>query len=348
MNNRQKPSRSFNTVKHSNREGRIKRYERGRMLLLAIFAIAAAIFLTLFVFLIASIANAVGNRLPAKDPTNNSVTTTDRGDADQDPPADAVVYVQGSQDNQNIYIGPLIEVNADHEYTAFDREENKLINMYQNISKDEDGSNNCQFLDGHLLMHKTAFSAFDELAKAYVKAEGSRDLLVATAYRTYEEQAGKQFPQGHSDYHTGYLLELKRAVFEGSTPTAPLDEDGWLYSNAHKYGFVSRYPDGKESITGISDYTYAFRYVGVAHATYMYKYDYCLEEYLDLLRNNHSGSANSLKITDDSGNAYEVYYAPANSGDITLLELPSNYHYEISGDNTSGFVVTVLLNSPKA
>ena len=58
----------------------------------------------------------------------------------------------------------------------------------------------------------------------------------------------------------------------------------WLANNAHKYGFVMRYPDAKSDITGVSGYESAYRYVGVAHATYMYNNNLCLEEYVSYLK----------------------------------------------------------------
>ncbi len=53
----------------------------------------------------------------------------------------------------------------------------------------------------------------------------------------------------------------------------------WLAENAHKYGFILRYPQGKEDITGISYEPWHFRYVGVENAQIIYEKQICLEEY---------------------------------------------------------------------
>ena len=52
----------------------------------------------------------------------------------------------------------------------------------------------------------------------------------------------------------------------------------WLSENSYKYGFVLRYPSGKEDITSIEFEPWHFRYVGVDAATFMVQNDICLEE----------------------------------------------------------------------
>ena len=55
---------------------------------------------------------------------------------------------------------------------------------------------------------------------------------------------------------------------------------GWLEENAHKYGFILRYPEGKTEITGIEYEPWHYRYVGTEHATAITEQGICLEEYL--------------------------------------------------------------------
>lgn len=61
---------------------------------------------------------------------------------------------------------------------------------------------------------------------------------------------------------------------------AETEEYQWLLSNAHKYGFVLRYPEGKEEITGVDFKPYHWRFVGINAAKEMKKSGQCLEEYL--------------------------------------------------------------------
>ena len=54
---------------------------------------------------------------------------------------------------------------------------------------------------------------------------------------------------------------------------------GWLTENAYKYGFVLRYPPGKQKITGTSYEPWHYRYVGEEAAKEIYERGICLEEY---------------------------------------------------------------------
>ncbi len=55
----------------------------------------------------------------------------------------------------------------------------------------------------------------------------------------------------------------------------------WLRENAHKYGFIKRYPADKVEITGISNERWHYRYVGKEIAEIIFKENLCLEEYID-------------------------------------------------------------------
>ena len=72
---------------------------------------------------------------------------------------------------------------------------------------------------------------------------------------------------------------------------------------------------------------------------------YCLEDYLTLLK-QYPYSGQHLRFKADNGITYEIYYVPASTGkELTEIPVPqdSTYTYEISGDNDSGFIVTVTL-----
>ena len=98
---------------------------------------------------------------------------------------------------------------------------------------------------------------------------------------------------GTSEHHTGLCVDLITTEmtnlwnYGSETPSNPYDKGfaetsafTWLKANAHKYGFVLRYPENKTGITGYSYESWHYRYVGVEHATKMYEQGICLEEYL--------------------------------------------------------------------
>ncbi len=83
---------------------------------------------------------------------------------------------------------------------------------------------------------------------------------------------------GHSEHQTGLAFDINKAnsSFEG-TPEA-----NWLAENCYKYGFIIRYPQGKEHITGYIYEPWHVRYLGVETATAVYNSGLCLEEYLGI------------------------------------------------------------------
>ncbi len=91
-----------------------------------------------------------------------------------------------------------------------------------------------------------------------------------------EAEAKKITPQaGCSESQTGLLIELSNGekTFTGS------EAEKWLDRYAVNYGFVLRYPEGKEDSTGMNYNPQLFRYVGKEHALNMRRYGMTLNEY---------------------------------------------------------------------
>jgi len=81
---------------------------------------------------------------------------------------------------------------------------------------------------------------------------------------------------GTSEHETGLAIDVGSDVGEEAQNALWT----WLSENAHKYGFIIRYPENKIDITGISNEPWHLRYVGVDAATAMHESGQCLEEYL--------------------------------------------------------------------
>lgn len=60
------------------------------------------------------------------------------------------------------------------------------------------------------------------------------------------------------------------------------NEFEWMRENAHKFGFIMRYPKNREHITRFKYEPWHYRYVGIPTATYIYENDLTLEEYLKI------------------------------------------------------------------
>ena len=87
---------------------------------------------------------------------------------------------------------------------------------------------------------------------------------------------------GTSEHELGLAVDFNsvETSFENS------EQFQWLKANAEKYGFILRYTKEKQSITGVIYEPWHYRYVGEKHAKKINQLGFCLEEYIDYLKNN--------------------------------------------------------------
>lgn len=83
---------------------------------------------------------------------------------------------------------------------------------------------------------------------------------------------------GFSEHQTGLVVDVDngKEYYENFENT---DEFKWLKNNSYKYGFILRYPQKKESITGYSYESWHYRYVGYDIAKQIYEQDITFDEY---------------------------------------------------------------------
>ena len=87
---------------------------------------------------------------------------------------------------------------------------------------------------------------------------------------------------GYSDHQTGLAVDVgfyRNGVYDANFNIDDyLEEFAWIRENAHKYGFIVRYPEDKEEITGYIYEPWHLRYVGNI-APFLVKHNLTLEEY---------------------------------------------------------------------
>lgn len=123
-------------------------------------------------------------------------------------------------------------------------------------------------------------------------------LIAKSGYRSYETQAalyqryvqlnGVEYANrisakpGHSEHQTGLAIDL--ASMENhqqlNQSFAQTTEGKWLAQHAHEYGFILRYPTGRESDTGYAYEPWHFRYVGEEVASLLNAQNWILEDYV--------------------------------------------------------------------
>ncbi len=138
----------------------------------------------------------------------------------------------------------------------------------------------------------TCRAQFDKLSAA-AAAEGL-NIYLSSGFRSYSYQSriynnyvsiyGQEKADtfsarpGHSEHQTGLAIDVN-TITDSFANTA---EAAWLAAHAHEYGFIIRYPKGKEHITGYKYEPWHIRYLGVDTATAVYNSGLTLEEYLGI------------------------------------------------------------------
>lgn len=136
-----------------------------------------------------------------------------------------------------------------------------------------------------MLIDKETLSAYTKLFNASLL--DNIQLTVFSAYRSYEYQESLYNKEdnsfvaapGTSEHQTGTALDISNINTGLTIHFDETKESIWLQNNAYKYGFVQRYPKGKEHITGYPYESWHYRYVGVKIAKIIFEQNLTLEEY---------------------------------------------------------------------
>ena len=146
---------------------------------------------------------------------------------------------------------------------------------------------------GSQKVREVAYNAFLDMWNA-AEQEGYY-LMINSSYRSYQDQeavynnykssSGQKYADsiaarpGSSEHQTGLAIDIFSKTNTNRNSFIDSPEAKWLEDNAHKYGFILRYPEDKVDITGYSYESWHFRYVGEDIATYIYEHDITFEEY---------------------------------------------------------------------
>lgn len=206
----------------------------------------------------------------------------------------------------------------------------------------------------NILMEMRSAALLTQLMAA---VSGKKMIVPVSGYRTREEQIqiykdalrqhGQVFTKkyvalpGTSEHQTGLAIDLGENIEPidlicPSFPYTGVFAD--FRRKAAQYGFIERYQQDKEHITGIAHEPWHFRYVGYPHAVIMEQNGLCLEEYIDFIKDYpYGGKPYRLK---DEIKEVEVYYKKSD-GEKTEVHFKDNDCYQISGNNEEGYIITV-------
>lgn len=213
-------------------------------------------------------------------------------------------YYNDNNDNELKHIIAIVNVKSNYEHydneavvnSDTDKENLLLVNKYTKLREDyvPETLTNIPLtyaFDSNQTTEEV-LDAFKDMWSAAKKEELT--LIVNSSYRDYASQDevwkyyddiyGEDYADsiaarpGFSEHQTGLALDI---TTYGATKTTfeETDEFKWLDKNAHKYGFILRYPKEKEDITGYAYESWHYRYVGVDAATEIKKLGITFDEY---------------------------------------------------------------------
>lgn len=192
-----------------------------------------------------------------------------------------------------------VNANIDYEYYTNIKEADLtkkdliLVNKYYQLSEDYVPENLVEIEDGYYATKVTS--------DAYLKMKQDAQkqglsLAITSAYRSYNtqdilynrytNQNGKTWADnysarpGHSEHQTGLALDItsNSSNFDTFENTK---EYQWLKNNSYKYGFILRYQQDTEDITGYHYESWHYRYVGTEIATKIFNENITYEEYYE-------------------------------------------------------------------
>lgn len=233
---------------------------------------------------------------------------------------------------ENIHAGSLILVNREHAL-----KENGLSVMCAPFSEQPE-----------IRMEENAGTY---LQKIFRYLSGNEEITGVSGYRTKKEQEeifeeslkenGRIFTEtyvafpGCSEHQTGLAIDLAKKAenIDFICPEFPYEGICQEFrEHAAEFGFIERYPKEKESVTGIGEEPWHFRYVGVPHAQIIKEQGMVLEEYAKWLKQFSEEKPFQWQN-------YRIYFVKGQAE--TCIEIPDETKYCISGNNVDGFVVTL-------
>lgn len=174
--------------------------------------------------------------------------------------------------------------------------EKVLVNKYyyldENYVPDNLETIDTKYASSNMRLVKPAKEAFESLSKR--AQEENLQIIAMSTYRSYQYQVNlyNRYAKedgvekadtysgrpGHSEHQTGLAVDVYNKK-ENYTNFGKTKEYEWMQQHAHEYGFILRFPEGKEKETGYEVEEWHYRYVGVEIATYIKEHNITLEEY---------------------------------------------------------------------
>lgn len=234
-------------------------------------------------------------------------------------------YTTIQKEQNSIHSGQLLQLDNYHAFTG----------TVGTLTGFEQKNNNYRLKHMALQVQAPVVDAMNEMADAYYAFSGRADLMIYSTTEAYAAE-GSLYPDILPDRSTGYCIDLAFLNTDGSISKITDMNNGWLKENAHYFGFIFSYTETNQSETGIASAPYHLRYVGKAHACLMYDSHMDFNIYLNALQSYTAGNSYPYEMQNVS-----IYYVKAEASGMTNVPVPDNKSYDISGNNTDGYIICV-------
>ncbi len=170
---------------------------------------------------------------------------------------------------------------------------NKFYQLDSEYKRDDLESVSLQYSYSGNIVSKEVINAFEKMQND-VKDNLNKHLMINSSFRPYQDQEeiyrsfklkGEEYADqyaarpGFSEHQTGLSIDITSLENPTADNFTKSEEYEWLKNNSYKYGFILRFPEGKEDITGYSTESWHFRYLGVDMATKVYESGITFDEY---------------------------------------------------------------------
>lgn len=270
-------------------------------------ALVLVLIIALMVFIISAITKEP-DVAPSSDAQSSQVSSDNSSDeiesdvsSEAESQAESKTESQPESSKSETVSKGNVELDADYERLL-------LVNGENSLPEDFDYEGNLLTVDKKYI--NGSLRQIDKDVWPYMRAmieaawEDGVDLYIWSPYRSYatqkmlyENQVKREMDKGldrkaaedkaatvvarpgTSEHHTGLAADFNMAsdAFENT------EMYKWMSKNAADYGFIMRYSEEKQPITGVIHESWHWRFVGINHALKIKELDMCLEEYLDYI-----------------------------------------------------------------
>lgn len=160
--------------------------------------------------------------------------------------------------------------------------------------------------EGYTCMVVSGYRSYSEQESVYNQAYQSEINAGYTAEEAAARVGMSVAKPGYSEFETGYTVCIAETSSMSKDEMINSDLYKYISENIYKYGFILRYPEGKQDITGYEFDPFCYRYIGdagvadgvlsMSHSRYIYEKNFSFEEYIDYITTKRAYAVQNLSV----------------------------------------------------